>query len=451
MQTIAKAAADLAAGANSRGLVEQSLARISDKSGEGGRTFLKVRAEEALAAADFYDRLRARGAPPSPFAGIPVSLKDLFDMAGDVTTAGSVALREEPPAARDAAAVARLRAAGFLPIGRTNMTEFAFSGIGINPHYGTPHSPYDRRAARIPGGSSSGAAVSISDGMALGAIGTDTGGSCRIPAAFCGVVGFKPTAVRVPTQGAFPLSTSLDSVGPLAASVTCCAILDSVLAGEPVIDLESFPLEAARLALPQTMVLDNVEPAVAQAFDSALSRLRKQGARITEIPLRELDELRGINAKGGIVTAEAYAVHRPLIAKAEKTYDPKVLVRILRGREQDAADYIDVLKARADFTRRVRAIAAPYDALVMPTVPVVPPRIADVEPDEAYRRINMLVLRNPSIANFIDGCSISIPCHRAGDAPVGLMLFGAHGTDRRLLSIAAAIERVVSPNQQLGS
>ena len=162
------------------------------------------------------------------------------------------------------------------------------------------------------------------------------------------------------------------------------------------------------------MVLDNVEPAVAQAFDSALSRLRKQGARITDIPLRELDELRGINAKGGIVTAEAYAVHRPLIAKAEKTYDPQVLVRILRGREQDAADYIDVLKARADFTRRVRAITAPYDALVMPTVPVVPPRIADVEPDEAYRRINMLVLRNPSIANFIDGCSISIPCHRAG-------------------------------------
>ena len=226
MQTIAKAAADLAAGANSRGLVEQSLARISDKSGEGGRTFLKVRAEEALAAADFYDRLRARGAPPSPFAGIPVSLKDLFDMAGDVTTAGSVALREEPSAARDAPAVARLRAAGFLPIGRTNMTEFAFSGIGINPHYGTPLTPYDRRRGRIPGGSSSGAAVSISDGMAFGAIGTDTGGSCRIPAAFCGVVGFKPTAARVPTQGAFPLSTSLDSVGPLAASVTCCAILD---------------------------------------------------------------------------------------------------------------------------------------------------------------------------------------------------------------------------------
>src|SRR5216683_7204062 len=226
MQTIAKAAAELEAGTKSRELIEQSLARIADKSGEGGRTFLKVHAEQALAAADFYNRLRASGAAPSRFAGIPVSFKDLFDIAGDVTTAGSRVLGEAAPATRDAPAVARLRAAGFIPVGRTNMTEFAFSGIGINPHYGTPLSPYDRKSARIPGGSSSGAAVSISDGMALGAIGTDTGGSCRIPAAFCGIVGFKPTAHRVPTAGAFPLSTSLDSIGPLAATVECCATLD---------------------------------------------------------------------------------------------------------------------------------------------------------------------------------------------------------------------------------
>jgi aspartyl-tRNA(Asn)/glutamyl-tRNA(Gln) amidotransferase subunit A len=445
MQTIAQAVVELEAGKKSRELIELSLARIADKSGEGARAFLKVHAEEALAAADFYDRLRARGAAPSRFAGIPVSLKDLFDMAGDVTTAGSLALRDAAPAKADAPAVTRLRAAGFIPVGRTNMTEFAFSGIGVNPHYGTPLSPHDRKSARIPGGSSSGAAVSISDRMALGAIGTDTGGSCRIPAALCGVVGFKPTAARVPTQGVFPLSSSLDSVGPLAASVGCCAILDCVLAGEPVAELAPCPLDALRLAVPQTMVLDNVEPAVAQAFDAALNRLRNNSARIVDIPLRELDELRAINAKGGLAAAQSYALHRPLIAKAEKTYDPRVLVRILRGREQDAADYIDLLEARADFTRRVRAVTAPYDALVMPTVPVLPPRVVDVEPDDAYRRINMLVLRNPSIVNFIDGCSISIPCHRAGDAPVGLMLFGAHGSDRRLLSIAAAIEKVVSP------
>src|SRR6516165_6738309 len=414
MQTIAEAAAALDAGARSRGLIEEALARINDKSGEGARTFLKVHAEQALTAADFYDRLRAGGAVPSRFAGIPVSLKDLFDIAGDVTTAGSRVLRAAPPAPRDAPAVARLRAAGFIPIGRTNMTAFAFSGIGINPHYGTPSSPYDR-------------------------------GSCRIPAGFCGIVGFKPTASRVPTQGAFPLSTTLDSVGPLAATVACCAALDAVLAGEPVEDLAPFPLDALRMAVPQTMVLDNVEPAVAHAFERALMRLRDKGARIVDLPLRELDELRGINAKGGIVTAEAYALHRPLIAKGEKMYDPRVLTRILRGREQDAADYIDLLNARADFTRRVSAIAARFDTLVMPTVPMPAPRMADLEPDDAYRRINMLVLRNPSIANFLDACSISIPCHRAGEAPAGLMLFGKHGSDRRLLSIAAAIENVVSP------
>jgi aspartyl-tRNA(Asn)/glutamyl-tRNA(Gln) amidotransferase subunit A len=445
MQSLAQLKAQLARSGASRALVEQCLARIAEPSGEGSRIFFKVHATDALAAADFYDRLRAGGAAPSPFAGIPVSIKDLFDIAGDVTTAGSVALRDQPPAGQDAPAVARLRAAGFIPIGRSNMTEFAFSGLGINPHYGTPLNPFDRQAARIPGGSSSGAAVSVTDAMAFGALGTDTGGSCRIPAALCGIVGFKPTAHRVPTVGAFPLSTSLDSVGPLAATVACCAVLDAVLAGEPVEDLPAFPLEALRMAVPQTTVLDEVEPAVARAFESALAALRKAGARIVEIPLRELLELRQINAKGGLAAAESYALHRPLIARAEKMYDPRVLSRILRGQEQDAADYIDILKARADFIRRVAAVTAPYDALVMPTVPVTAPRVADLASDDAYRHVNLLVLRNPSIANVLDRCAITVPCHRAGDAPVGLMLIGKHDDDRRLLSIAAAIEGAVSP------
>jgi aspartyl-tRNA(Asn)/glutamyl-tRNA(Gln) amidotransferase subunit A len=446
MSSIAKTARALAAGAKSRALVEECLARIEDPAGEGKRVFLKVHSAAARAAADYYDHLRGRGAAPSPFAGIPISIKDLFDIAGDVTTAGSTALRDAAPAKQDAPSVARLRAAGFIPIGRSNMTEFAFSGLGINPHYDTPSSPYDRKAApRIPGGSSSGAAVSVTEGMALGGLGTDTGGSCRIPAALCGIVGFKPTAYRVPTVGAFPLSTSLDSIGPLAATVECCAILDAVLAGEPVTELPEFPLAGLRMAVPQTMVLDHVEPEVARAFDAALAALRKSGALIVDLPLRELNELQGINAKGGLSAAEAYAIHRPVIAKAEKMYDPRVLSRILRGREQDAADYIDLVAARADFVRRFAGITAPYDALVMPTTPVVAPPIADLVAEEPYRRTNMLVLRNPSIANFVDGCAISLPCHRAGDAPVGLMLFGAHGADRRLLAIAAAIEKVVSP------
>lgn len=445
MRSLAQVTSELARGAKSRGLVEQCLARIADQSGEGQRVFLKVHAEEALAAADLHDRLRARSAAPSPFAGIPVSIKDLFDIAGDVTTAGSLVLKDARPAKADAPAVARLRACGFIPIGRTNMTEFAFSGLGINPHYGTPSNAYDRAAGRIPGGSSSGAAVSVTDGMAFGALGTDTGGSCRIPAALCGIVGFKPTAHRVPTAGAFPLSTSLDSVGPLGASVACCGVLDAVLAGAPVVDLAPFPLSGLRIAVPQTMVLDNLEPAVARAFESALAALRKAGARIVDLPLRELDELPQINAKGGLAAPEAYAIHRALIVKAQKMYDPRVLARILRGQEQDAADYIELLNARADFIRRVAAVTAPYDALVMPTVPVTAPRLADLAADDAYRHVNFLVLRNPSIANFLDRCSISIPCHRAGDAPVGLMLIGEHGADRRLLSIAAALEAVVSP------
>jgi aspartyl-tRNA(Asn)/glutamyl-tRNA(Gln) amidotransferase subunit A len=447
MQTLAQLAAELAGGGSSRGLVEQCLARIADRAGEGERVFLKAHGDDALAAADYCDRLRAHGATPSPFAGIPVSIKDLFDMAGDVTTAGSRVLRDASAATRDAPCVARLRAAGFIPIGRTNMTEFAFSGLGINPHFGTPLNPYDRDAARIPGGSSSGAAVSVTDAMAYGALGTDTGGSCRIPAALCGIVGFKPTARRVPTAGAFPLSTSLDSIGPLAATVACCAVLDAVLAGEPVVELAPFPLAGLRLAVPQTTVLDGMEPAVAHAFEAALAALRRAGAGIVDIPLRELSELPEINAKGGLPAAEAYAIHRPLIAKAEQMYDPRVLVRILRGQEQDAADYIDLAEARKKFIRRLAAITAPYDALVMPTVPVTAPRLADLEGDDAYRRVNFLVLRNPSIANFLDRCSISLPCHRTGDAPVGLMLIGEHGADRRVLAIAAAIEEVVSPSR----
>jgi aspartyl-tRNA(Asn)/glutamyl-tRNA(Gln) amidotransferase subunit A len=447
MQTLAQLTAEFAGGSSSRGLVEKCLARIADRAGEGERVFLKVHSDDALAAADFYDRLRTRGTAPSPFAGIPVSIKDLFDMAGDVSTAGSRVLRDAPVAARDAPSVARLRAAGFIPIGRTNMTEFAFSGLGINPHYGTPLNSYDRGAARIPGGSSSGAAVSVTDAMAYGALGTDTGGSCRIPAALCGIVGFKPTAHRVPTAGAFPLSTSLDSIGPLAATVACCAVLDAVLTGEPVVELAPCPLTGLRLAVPQTTVLDGMEPKVARAFEAALAALRDAGAVVIDIPLRELSELPDINAKGGLPAAEAYAIHRPLIAKAEKIYDPRVLIRILRGQEQDAADYIDLVKARKQFIRRLAAITAPYDALVMPTVPVTAPRLADLEAEDAYRRVNFLVLRNPSIANFLDRCSISLPCHHAGDAPVGLMLIGEHGADRRLLAIAAAIEEVVSPGR----
>jgi len=445
MRTLNQIAMRLEAGEPGRALMDACLDRIKDPTGEGGRTYLKVYGEAARAAAEMYDALRRRGATPSPFAGIPVSIKDLFDVAGDVTTAGSMALRQAPPATRDGTAVARLRAAGFVPIGRTNMTEFAFSGLGINPHYDTPRNPYDRKTGRIPGGSSSGAAVSVSDGMAGAALGTDTGGSCRIPAALTGIVGFKPTATRVPKDGVMPLSQTLDSVGPLAPTVQCCATIDAVLAGEMPTTLPELPLDGLRLAVPQTLVLDNMDRDVSRAFAAAIKTLADAGVRITEIPLRELAELAQVNAKGGFACAEAYAVHRPLLKVKRSEYDPFVLARIERGKEQDAADYIELMWAREEMIARFNAATAPYDALLMPTVPVIAPSLRDLADPEAARVANMLVLRNPAIANFFDRCAISLPCHKAGDAPVGLMLIGETGADRRLLAMAAAVEKKVAP------
>src|SRR5438132_3772663 len=292
--TLPTLAADLAAGrTTSRELVETALARIADPEGEGRRVFVKVYDAAARAAADAQDRLRKAGYVASPLAGIPVSIKDLFDVAGEVTLAGSRALDDTPPAEADAPIVARLKAAGAVIIGRTNMTEFAFSGVGINPHYGTPGNPYDR--SLIPGGSSAGAPISVADGMAAVAIGTDTGGSVRIPAALCGLVGFKPTQYRVPRDGATPLSTTLDSVGPIGLSVACCALTDAVMAGEKPGAPGSIGIDGLRLGIPQTVMLDDLEEPVAAAFERAVSRLSRAGARVTELPLKMLGDFARIN------------------------------------------------------------------------------------------------------------------------------------------------------------
>jgi aspartyl-tRNA(Asn)/glutamyl-tRNA(Gln) amidotransferase subunit A len=445
--TLAQLATDLATlRISSRELVTDCLARISSVTGEGSRTFLKVYGEQALAAADFYDRMRQQGSRLSGYAGIPVSVKDLFDIAGDTTLAGSTVLRGTAAADQDATAVARLKAAGFIVIGRTNMTEFAFSGLGINPHYGTPLNPWDRATGRIPGGSSSGAAVSITDAMAFGALGTDTGGSCRIPAAMCGIVGFKPTASRVPLRGAYPLSASLDSIGPLANSVTCCAVLDAILAAQcpphmPGADLTANDL---RLAVLTNYVTDDLDQAVAASFERALRALKGAGARLTEVTLPELGELPGINRNGGLSAAESYAHHRARLAKDGSRYDPRVTARILRGSKQDAADYIELCNIRTNFMERVAKRIRKFDAVLMPTTPITAPALSDLAADEDYVRINALVLRNPSIVNFIDGCAISIPCQEPGTAPVGLSLFGLQNTDRQLLSAAAAVEATLA-------
>src|SRR5882762_1908650 len=349
--TLASLAADLEGGRTAaRKLVEECLAKIAEPSGEGERAFIHVDKEGALGAADAMDRLRKAHAAPSPFAGIPVSIKDLFDIKGQVTRAGSRALEEDArPAEVDAPVVARLRRAGFIVIGRTNMTEFAYSGIGINPHYGTPKSAWQRSVGHVPGGSSSGAAVSVVDRMAHGALGTDTGGSCRIPAAFNGIVGYKPTQRRIPLDGGVPLSFSLDSYGPLANSVACCATLDAVLADEPELPLQPRPVKGMKLAVPTTVALDDLDDAVAKTFDRALQALSRAGALIERIEVPEFLDVGLMSAKGGFAASESYAWHRYLIASKGDVYDPRVYSRILRGEGFLAADYIELLKARRSF------------------------------------------------------------------------------------------------------
>jgi aspartyl-tRNA(Asn)/glutamyl-tRNA(Gln) amidotransferase subunit A len=428
-----------------RELIDQCVARIAEPSGQGARTFLQVFASEATALAETVDQLRSAGVRVPPLAGIPVSVKDLFDIAGLPTTAGSKALRSRPAAQRDAWVVERLRAAGMIVIGRTNMTELAYSGLGINPHFGTPLNPYERAVGRIPGGSSSGAAVSITDDMAAIAIGSDTGGSVRIPAALTGIVGFKPTAERISRRGMAPLSTTLDSVGWLARTVRCCELFDAILRDEDPEPCDLHPLAGLRLLIPQSYVLEDLDSHVAKAFERSLDALSRADVLVRSVPLPQLGRLPEINAKGGFSAAETYARYGALLEAHPESFDPRVAVRVLQGREQTAADYVRLIEARAELIGQIGRTTEMFDALVMPTVPIVAPPLKQLESDPAYFRANALVLRNPAIANFLDRCAVSIPVHRAGDAPVGLMLIGEHGRDRKLLALARAVESLLSP------
>lgn len=442
--TLREQAAALASGATtSERLVQAAIERIAAHQAAGGHAYVgTVDAAAALQAARASDAERAGGRVPSLLAGLPVSIKDLFDVQGQVTLAGSAGpVPGAQPAPADAPAVARLRAAGAVLLGRTNLSEFAFSGLGLNPHHGTPAHPQD--AARITGGSSSGAAVSVALGMADTALGTDTGGSIRIPSAFCGLTGFKPTARRVPLAGAYPLSRSLDSAGPLARSVDCCAIVDAVLSGEPLQPAAALPLAGLRLGVTHDLVLDGLDAEVAAAFDRALARLSAAGAQIVDFGFAELRELPRINAAGGLVTAEAWQLHRARLqdpAQAAR-YDPLVAQRTRRGEAISAADYIDLLDERARLQAAARERLQGLDAWLMPTVPLLAPRLADVAADDGrFFAANARALRNPSAINFLDGCALSLPCGAPGDLPVGLSVAGLHGSDARVLQVGRAVE-----------
>jgi aspartyl-tRNA(Asn)/glutamyl-tRNA(Gln) amidotransferase subunit A len=445
--SLAAARADLAAGRTTAvALAEAALARIADPAGEGARTFLHVQAEQALDAARAMDALRLAGRAPSPWAGIPISVKDLFDQEGVPTRAGSVALRDAPPARGTALAVARLQRAGFVVLGRTNMVEFAYTGLGVNPHFGTPRSPWDRATGRLPGGSSSGAGVAVADGMGLASLGSDTGGSCRIPAALCGVVGYKPTARRVPLEGVLPLSPSLDSIGPLANTAACCAVLHELMTGAETAEAP-LPrgLAGLRFGVPEgSYLFDELEPAVAAAFERALARLSAAGAVVERFSMPELAEIPRANASGGLVAPEAFAWHQALMQRAGDAYDPRIIARIRRGGSMTAGDYITVRIERARIAAAAAARTAPFDAVLCPTVALTPPPIAAVEDEVEYARINLLLLRNTAAFNFLDRCSISLPCHRPGEAPVGLMLTGAHDGDAALFAAAMAVEAALA-------
>ena len=426
---------------SSHELVLSCLERIEDISGEGARVFTALNAEDALETAKHVDAARKAGEMLGPLAGIPISVKCLFDVKGLVTTAGSVLLANAPVAVADAPSVARLRDAGAIIIGHTNMTEFAYSGLGMNPHYGTPGNPADR--SRIPGGSSSGAAVSVADDMAAIGIGTDTGGSCRIPAAFCGLVGFKPTARRVPTAGAFPLSQTLDSIGSISRSVDDCALADAIMAGE-VPKLPDVPaLQEMRFAVLDNYVTDDVTVGVAAAFDAAVRKLEKAGAKIERIRLDDLNTLPTLNVHGGIIAAEAYAIHKAYLAERDGEYDPRVSIRIMKAQTMEPGEYEHILSVRREIIARANEITRPYDAVLMPSVAMEAPVTAELDADDAYYGAqNILALRNTTVGNFLDRCGISLPLPVSG-LPVGLMLMGETMGDRRLFAVAKKAERVV--------
>ncbi|WP_230530443.1 amidase [Microvirga roseola] len=427
---------------STRDRLEDILARLSERA-DDERVFLRVYHAAARAAADAADARRAAGVSLGPLDGAIVSIKDLFDVAGETTTAGSFALRDAPLASADAKIVRRLRQAGAVIIGKTNMVEFAFSGLGLNPHFGTPGNAVDPE--RIPGGSSSGAGVSVAEGTSEISIGSDTGGSVRIPAALNGVVGFKPTARRVPLDGAFPLSPSLDSIGPLALSVQDCAFTDAVMVGEEPPVLDPLPLEGLRIGVPRGRLFTESEPLVEDAFETVLSGLSEAGAHIVEHDIDDLLEaMAETTVQASIASIEAAEVHADWLDTKADEIDPRVRWWIVRSGAVPAPAYIRMLRRRKALVAAMDERLAPIDVLALPTTAISAPLMAPLEADDRlYNRMDWLILRNTMFGNQFDLTAISLPipgCLR----PVGLMLVARHGQDRQLLEIAAGIEQELS-------
>ncbi|NWO04585.1 MAG: amidase [Alteromonadaceae bacterium] len=413
-----------------------NIGRYDDRANQ---VYTSVFRQTAIAEAEATDVLHKGHVPLGELAGLPIALKVLFDVAGEVTHSGSKWWTTQ--AQKDALIVSRLRRAGAVITGHTNMTEFAYSGVGLNPHYGTPANPL--APGRLSGGSSSGAAAAVAQGMAAAAIGTDTGGSVRIPAAFCGLVGFKPTQKRVPRNGMFPLSDSLDVIGPIARSVDCCDRIDSVLSGEHRPLHHPADLRGHRFAVPKNYMMDGVSSDIANAFSRSLRSLQEAGAKITEVTVPVLDAVPELMEGGGFTAAESYHLHRDWLQQHGDNYDPRVRTRIERGASLSATDYLELLRCRTERKRQADEWLAAFDGLLAPTVPIAPPKVEELDADDDYARLNLLILRNPTVANLLDLCAITLPNHSSDELPSGLMLMGRTDSDSHLLGISRAMEQAL--------
>ncbi|QPC90796.1 amidase [Mesorhizobium sp. INR15] len=422
--------------------LEIILSRLANRAADE-KVFMKLYAEAARAAADASDARHKAGVTLGPLDGVIVSIKDLFDVADEATTAGSLMRKTATPALVDATIVSRLRQAGAVILGKTNMTEFAFTAIGDNMHYGTPGNAID--ASRIPGGSSSGAGVSVGEGTSEISIGSDTGGSVRIPASLNGVVGFKPTARRVPLAGAFPLSATLDSIGPLARTVAQCAQADAVMAGEAPAALAPIALSGLRIGIPRGVLFGDTETEVMAAFDRCLGKIGQTGADITDISVDDLlAEMRAATKRGSIAAMEGGEVHADWLATgAPVPVDPHVSGPLSRAEAIPAPVYIRAMRRRAALCLAMDERLASVDVLALPTTPVTAPTIVSMAEDAELRdRTEGLLLRNTQVANQFDLCAISLPMPYM-ILPAGLMLVARHGHDRRLLRIAASVETLL--------
>jgi aspartyl-tRNA(Asn)/glutamyl-tRNA(Gln) amidotransferase subunit A len=404
--------------------------------------FTQLYADAARASAQHCDAQAQAGRSLGALHGVCITIKDNIDVAGETTLAGGVVCAGEAPALHDAPVLQRLRDAGAVVLGKTNMSEFAFSGVGINPHHGTPANPASAAHARVPGGSSSGAAVSVALGLAEVGIGTDTGGSIRIPAALCGLVGYKSTQARIPCAGVMELSRTLDTVGSITRSVHACLAVDAVLSQQPL-PTDAMSLRGLRFAVPQTLMMDDVDPTVAQAFTATLRRIREEGAQVVEIPFTALGDIAALSMPGGFSPIESYAAHHVRLERGASQIDSRVVARMMLGKDISAQDYLELHNRRNAWIAAAQQTLHGFDAMLCPTVPIVAPLTEPLlKDDDAFFKVNRLLLRNPSAINYMDGCAWSLPCHDAGELPVGLMVSALAGQDARLAQVALALENL---------